>query len=180
VLAHGGRFDEKSWKPQAEIFAASGYVVLAVRFPGDTVNADGSPSAEGSDAENAADVLAAVAYLHGMGMKKVYAVGGSLGGTAVGDADAMSAAGNIERMVFLGSEGGDSPEKLSGRKLFIVARDDRSDDGLRLPGIEANYKRTPEPRKLVVVEGSAHAQYLFDTEEGPRVMREILGFFADH
>lgn len=177
VLAHGGRFDAQSWKPQAEAFAGAGFVVLAVRFRGDRLNADGSPDAEGSDAENADDVMAAVAYLHRSGMKTVYAVGGSLGGSAVGDADAMSAPGTIERVVFLGSDGGDEPEKLSGRKLFIVAREDRSGEGLRLPGIEAHYKRAPEPKRLVIVEGSAHAQYLFGTDEGPRVMKEILEFF---
>lgn len=179
ILAHGGRFDQKSWAPQAEEFARAGFLVLAVRFRGDRVNADGSPSAEGSDAENADDVMAAVAYLHRSGVKTVYAVGGSLGGSAVGDADAMSAPGSIERVVFLGSDGGDEPEKLSGRKLFIVAREDRSGEGLRLPGIEAHYKRAPEPKKLVIVEGSAHAQYLFGTDEGPRVMKEILEFFAE-
>jgi dienelactone hydrolase len=176
VLAHGGRFDEKSWKKQAEVFERAGFLVLAVRFRGDRFNSDGSPSAEGSYPDNAQDVLAAVAYLHRVGAKTVDAVGGSLGGDAVGDADAMSAPGNIDRTVFLGSEGGDSPEKLTGRKLFLVARDDRSGDGLRLPGIREHYARAPEPKKLVVVEGSAHAQYLFDTDEGPAVMREILEF----
>ena len=179
ILAHGGRFDAQSWKPQAEAFAEAGFVVLAVHFRGDRLNADGSPDAEGSDAQNADDVMAAVAYLHRSGVKTVYAVGGSLGGSAVGDADAMSAPGSIERVVFLGSDGGDEPEKLSGRKLFIVAREDRSGEGLRLPGIEAHYKRAPEPKRLVVVKGSAHAQYLFGTDEGPRVMKEILGFLEE-
>jgi hypothetical protein len=48
VLAHGGRFDEKSWKKQAEVFAQHGFVVLAVRYRGDRLRSDGSPSAEGS------------------------------------------------------------------------------------------------------------------------------------
>lgn len=47
VLAHGGRFNEKSWKKQAEVFAKSGFLVLAVRFRGDKLNPDGSPSAGG-------------------------------------------------------------------------------------------------------------------------------------
>lgn len=85
----------------------------------------------------------------------------------------------IERVVFLGSEGGDSPEKLTGRKLFLVARDDRSGGGLRLPGIREHYARTPGPKKLVIVDGSAHAQYLFDTDQGPRVMQEIMGFLEE-
>lgn len=175
VLAHGGQFDEKSWKEQAEEFARAGFLVLAVRYRGDGFNPNGRPSANGSDAENAADVLAAAAYLRKAGARTVDAVGGSLGGDAVGDADA-EAPGMFDRVVFLASEGGDAPEKLSGRKLFLVARDDRSGDGLRLPGIEAHYERAPEPKKLVVVEGSAHAQFLFGTDEGPTVMRVMMDF----
>ena len=177
VLAHGGRFDEKSWKPQAEEFARAGFLVLAVRFRGDGLNPDGTPSANGSDADNAADVIAAAWFMRKTGAKTVDAIGGSLGGDAVGEADAQSP-GTFDRVVFLGSEGGDAPEKLTGRKLYLVARDDRSADGLRLPGIEAHYKRAPKPKKLVVVDGSAHAQYLFATDEGPAVMKTIMEFLT--
>lgn len=178
VLAHGGQFDEKSWKPQAEEFARAGFLVLAVRFRGDKFNADGSPSGEGSDKDNTADVMAAAAYLRKMGAKTVDAIGGSLGGDAVGDADEESP-GMFDRVVIMGAWGGDAPEKLTGRKLFLVARDDRDDEALRLPGIEAHFKRAPEPKKLVVVDGSAHAQFLFATDEGPRVMGVIMGFLVE-
>jgi hypothetical protein len=43
-----------------------------------------------------------------------------------------------------------------------------------LPRIKAQYEKAPEPKKLVVLEGSAHAQYLFETDQGERVMGEIL------
>jgi dienelactone hydrolase len=179
VLAHGGRFNKESWAPQARAFADAGFTVLAIDFRGDTVNKDGSPSAEGSDADNAADVLASVRYLHGLGLKSVSAIGGSLGGDAVGDADAAASPGEFDRVVFLASEGGDQPEKLSGRKLYLVARGDARADGLRLPGIEDHFARAPQPKKLVIVDGTAHAQFLFATSEGRQVMREILGFLAD-
>jgi dienelactone hydrolase len=177
VLAHGGRFNKESWAPQARELADAGFTVLAINFRGDTVNKDGTPSAEGSDAENAADVLASARYLRSLGLKRISAIGASLGGDAVGDADAASP-GEFDRVVFLGSEG-DHPEKLTGRKLYIVARDDKSGEGLRLPGIEEHFARTPEPKKLVIVEGTAHAQYLFGTSEGPRVMKEILEFLRE-
>src|ERR1700738_3296261 len=61
ILAHGGRFNKESWRSQAEEFARAGFLVLAIRFRGDALNPDGSPSAEGSDADNATDVLAAAA-----------------------------------------------------------------------------------------------------------------------
>jgi dienelactone hydrolase len=178
VLAHGGRFGKESWAPQAQVLAQKGFTVLAVQFRGDKKNADGSTSAEGAYEDNAADVLAAVRYLHSKGMRSVSAIGGSLGGDAVGDADAQSNPGDFDRVVFLGSEGGSHPEKLKGRKLYLVARDDTSGDGPRLPGIEAHYERAPQPKKLVIVEGSAHAQFLFGTNEGPRVLNEIVKFIT--
>lgn len=178
VLAHGGRFGKESWKKQADALAKSGFVVLAIRFRGDGLNPDGGPGSFGSTADNADDVLAAVAYLHGRGVKSVAAVGASFGGDAVGEADAKSAAGNIARIVLLGSSGGDHPEKLKGQKLFIVAREDRSGSELRLPEISRHYARAPEPKRLVILEGSAHAQFLFDTSQGPRLLEEIRAFLA--
>lgn len=178
VLAHGGRFNKESWKDQAKIFTDAGFSVLAIDFRGDTVNPDGTPSAEGSTEDNTADVLAAVRYLHAIGINTVSAIGASLGGDAVGEADVQSKPGEIDRVVFLASSGADEPEKLKGRKLYIVARGDANSDGPRINSIQAHYARAPEPKKLVVVEGTAHAQYLFATSKGPKVMSEILRFVS--
>lgn len=68
---------------------------------------------------------------------------------------------------------------MKGRKLFIVARDDASDDGPRLPKILANYEKALEPKELVILDGSAHAQFLFTTDQGDRLMREILRFLTE-
>jgi hypothetical protein len=57
-----------------------------------------------------------------------------------------------------------------------VARDDTSGDGLRLPGIQKQYDKAPQPKQLIILDGSAHAQYLFQTDQAKRVMREILEF----
>ena len=176
VLAHGGPFNKESWKQQAERLARSGFLVLAVRYRGDRLNPDGSPGSFGSTADNAEDVLASVAYIRKLGTTTVSAIGASLGGDAVGEASARSQPGIIARIVILASAGGDMPEKLSGRKLFIVARDDRSASGLRLPEISEHYRRAPEPKQLVILEGSAHAQFLFDTEQGPQLMDAIIRF----
>ncbi len=178
VLAHGGPFERGSWRRQAETLAEKGFVVLSISFRGDKKNPDGSPGSFGSTPDNATDVLAAVAYLRGMGVKRIAAMGASMGGDAVGEADARSAPGDIERIVLLGSSGGDFPAKLKGRKLFLVARDDRSGSGPRLPEITQHYEKAPAPKKLIVLDGSAHAQFLFDTEQGPRVMEEILKFLS--
>jgi hypothetical protein len=67
---------------------------------------------------------------------------------------------------------------MKGRKLFIVARGDANDDGPRLPKIRANYERAVGPKELVILDGSAHAQFLFATDQGARLMREILRFLS--
>jgi predicted alpha/beta hydrolase len=84
VLAHGGRFDKTSWRKQAQKLVRTGFVVLAISFRGDGKNTDGSPGAFGSTPDNATDVLAGVEYLHKRGIKRVSAIGGSMGGDAVG------------------------------------------------------------------------------------------------
>ena len=105
-------------------------------------------------------------------------VGGSMGGSAAAQATIDAQPGEIDRLVLLAATAPGSPEKLKGRKLFIVARDDTSGAGPRLPAIRAQYEKTPEPKELIVVEGSAHAQFLFQTDQGDRVMREILRFLS--
>jgi dienelactone hydrolase len=177
VLAHGGRFTKESWSKQAEAFADAGFRVLATDFRG--YGQSWELGAKTEDWKHYPDVLAAVRYLHNAGAKSVSLVGASMGGDAAGDAAAESSPGEIDRIVFLGSEGGDSPERLKGRKLFIVTRDDESGDGPRLPGITEHYRKAPDPKKLVVLEGSAHAQFIFETDQGPRLLKEILRFLSE-
>ena len=177
VLAHGGRFNKESWRPQAEQFAAAGFHVLAFDFRG-YGKSHGPGQADIFTAPLQLDVLAAVRYLHSIGAKKVSIVGGSLGGGAAGDASIASAPGEIACIVFLGSSPNGPADKLKSASLFLVARDDASDDGPRLPGIQAQFEKAPEPKKLVILEGSAHAQFLFQTPQAKRVMEEMLSFLS--
>jgi pimeloyl-ACP methyl ester carboxylesterase len=101
-----------------------------------------------------------------------------MGGGAAGDAAILSNPGEINGLVFLGASPNGPAEKLKAPSMFIVARDDASADGLRLPGIRAQYEKAPEPKELIILEGSAHAQFLFQTDQGEKVMREILRFLA--
>jgi pimeloyl-ACP methyl ester carboxylesterase len=101
-----------------------------------------------------------------------------MGGAAAGDASIYSRPGEIDRLVFLGSAPNEPAEKLKSASLFIVARDDANEDGLRLPGIRKQYEKAPEPKQLIILEGSAHAQFLFQTDQAERVMNEILRFLS--
>jgi pimeloyl-ACP methyl ester carboxylesterase len=140
---------------------------MAIDFRG-RGQSHGPGGMEASDEQLEIDVMAAVRYLHEHGAKSVSIVGGSMGGAAAGDASIVSKPGEIDRIVMLGAAPNLPADKLKSPALFIVARDDTSGNGPRLPGIRAQYEKAPEPKKLVVLEGSAHAQYLFDTEQGER------------
>jgi pimeloyl-ACP methyl ester carboxylesterase len=175
VLAHGGPFNKESWAPQARDLVAAGFEVLAIDFRGYGPS-HGPGDKDPLGAPLTLDVLAAVRYLHKNGAKSVSIVGGSMGGTAAGDACIAAPPGEIDRVVMLGASPNEPADKLKCPSLFIVARDDTSGDGPRLPGIRAQYEKTPQPKELIVLDGSAHAQYLFQTNQGSRVMREILRF----
>jgi pimeloyl-ACP methyl ester carboxylesterase len=177
VLAHGGRFNKESWKKQAQILVKAGFHVLAFDFRG--YGQSHGPESKSSDDDVEYDVLAAVRYLHKAGAKTVSVVGASFGGTATADASIDTEPGEIDRLVLLAASTDRPAEKMKGRKLFIVARDDASDDGPRLPKILANYEKAVGPKELVILDGSAHAQFLFATDQGDRLMREILRFLSE-
>ena len=177
VLAHGGRFNKESREKQARTLASAGFRVLALDFRGYGKSrgpGDGDPM----DAPLHLDVLAAVRYLRETGAKSVSIVGGSMGAGAAGDASIASRSGEIDRLVLLGGSPNGPAEKLKSATLFIVARDDSSGDGPRLPRIQEQYQKAPEPKALIILNGSAHAQYLFQTDQAERVMREILKFVS--
>ncbi len=176
VLAHGGRFNKESWRVQADALVSKGFRVLAIDFRGFGCST-GPGQADFDNAPFENDVLAAVHYLKAHGVKTVSVVGGSFGGGAAGDAS-IKLPGEIDRVVFLGAAPNLPAEKLKSRALFIVARDDSNGAGLRLPGIRAQYEKAPGPKELIVLDGSAHAQFLFQTDQSARVMREILRFLS--
>lgn len=177
VLAHGGRFNKESWEKQAVVLTQAGFRVLAIDFRG--YGQSRGPQSKSGDYDGTEyDVLAAVRYLHKTGAKTVSIVGASFGGEAAADASIEAEPGEIDRLVLLAAWTERPPEKMKGRKLFIVARDDANDDGPRLPKIRANYEKAVGAKELVILDGSAHAQFLFATDQGERLMREILRFLS--
>ena len=177
VLAHGGRFNKESWHDQALALTSAGFQVLAIDFRGFGCS-KGPGQQDFDNAPFEKDVLAAVRYLKAHGAKRVSVVGGSFGGAAAGDASIQSKTREIDRIVFLGAAPNLPADGLKSRALFIVALDDSNGTGPRLPGIRAQYERAPQPKQLIVLDGSAHAQFLFQTDQSARVMQEILRFLS--
>lgn len=175
VLAHGGRFTKESWQPEAESLTNAGFRVLAFDFRG-FGKSHGPGDSDMYTAPMQLDVLAAVRYLRGNGAKSVAVIGASFGGAAAADASIASRPGEIDRLILLAAKGSGPAEQIKAPLLVIVAHDDASGDGLRLPGIRAWFAKAPQPKQLIVLDGSAHAQFLFQTDQADRVTKEILRF----
>ena len=177
MLGHGGRFNKESWADQARTLAGAGFRVVAIDLRG-YGNSHGPGDSDIFTAPLHLDVLAAVSYLRKSGAKSISLVGASLGGSGAARAMIEAPAGEIDRLVLLASLPDIAPEKLKGHTLFIVARDDADGAGPRLPRVRAQYEKAPEPKRLLVVNGSAHAQFLFATDQGSGVVGEILRFLT--
>ncbi len=174
LLVPGGHGVGETWDFQARRLARSGFRVLAMDYRG----RGRSPGLPPDDEKAHLDVLGAVRQLRAEGAQQVSVVGASWGGWAAGTA-AVSSPGLIDRLVFLAHSSFDEPAKLEGRKLFIVARDDRVGSGaLRLKDIQGQYEAVPHPKELIVLPGAAHAQFLFLTTHAERLYREIARFLS--
>jgi alpha/beta superfamily hydrolase len=177
VLVHGGRFDKESWSAQAPLLAKAGFRVLAIDLRGRGISHGGSQPDAAEQIH--LDVLAAVDHARARGATSVAVIGASLGGWAAAQAAVEAPPGTIDRLVLLAAPGIEHPERMQGRKLFVTARDDVSGSGQpRLRSIRAQYERTPGPKELVVLDGNAHAQFLFQSEQSDELMRRMLEFLT--
>jgi pimeloyl-ACP methyl ester carboxylesterase len=181
ILAHGGRFDRSSWAEQARILASAGWQVIAIDFRAAVAARAGRETdCLYDEACLAEDVLSAVRYLRARGATSVSVVGASLGGAGAARASIEVSEGEIDRIVLLAHMPIAEPERIKGRTLFIVGRNDMgSGETLRLPEIRDQYERAPQPKRLIILETSAHAQFIFATPLGPSLMQEILQFLEE-
>ncbi len=168
ILAHGAVFDKESWDAQARRLSAAGLRVLAIDFRG-----YGKSRAGSKGAALELDLLAAIDYLREIGAARISLAGGSMGGAAVARAAALAEPGALDALILLAPAGVDQPAKLQGRKLFLVSK---GDGGYR--GVMRAHQRAADPKRLVVLEGSAHAQHLFKTPQGSQVLAEMLAWLT--
>jgi len=165
VLAHGAVFDKESWAGLADSLARHGLVVLAIDFRGYGKSVAGTKE-RGLDE----DVLGAVRYLHAHGATSVSVVGASMGGGASGRAATEARPGEIDHLILLSPVSIPDPGRIHATSvLYIASRDERM-----APGIREQYERAPEPKRLVLLDGSAHAQNIFATEQGEHLTRILL------
>jgi pimeloyl-ACP methyl ester carboxylesterase len=169
VLAHGAAFDKDSWRPLAETLAGQGHRVLAIDFRG-----HGASTLGREDKALYQDVLAAVRYARANGATTVSIVGASMGGGASARAAVAAKAGEIDRLLLLSAVAIANPEAMkAGRFLFVASRDEPM-----APSVKQQFARAPEPKRLELLDGNAHAQNIFATDQAARLTTLILEFLA--
>lgn len=172
VLVPGAHGIGEAWHFQAQRLARRGFRVLAMDYRG-----LGVASRVQQDGEKAyLDVLGAVHRLEAEGAGQISVIGASWGGRAAAQA-ALAEPGLVDRLILIAPSPFEGAEKLAKPTLIVVAADDRDGSGQRrLVTISSHYQRLAGPKRLIVVEGAAHAQFLFLTPHGERLYAEILRF----
>ena len=66
------------------------------------------------------------------------------------------------------------PEDLKAASILYIAS---RDEGLA-PTVRAQYERAPQPKKLVLLDGSAHAQNIFATAQAQHLSDVIVQFLT--
>jgi len=168
VLAHGAIFNKESWDSLATWLLADGYQALAIDFRG-----YGKSTAARRPKDLHEDILGGIRYLREQGATRVSVIGASMGGGAAGDAAARAEPGEIDRLILLAAVAARSARRMQGTKLFIVSQDDAS-----RRTVEQQFKAASEPKELRILEGSAHAQHIFQTNQGRALTDVILTFLA--
>ena len=151
VLAHGIVFDAASWEPQAARIAQEGMVAMAVE--------DIAP----------ASILGAMEYLKNeRGVEDVALLGGSAGADAILEA-ASRAPGSADQLILL------SPnrvvEGLGPEPKLLVAS-----EGEPVAGASRDLalKSAGDENEVEILPGDAHAQHIFNSDQGEPLMRLIL------
>jgi dienelactone hydrolase len=168
VLAHGAVFNKESWEAFAKRLAARRFLVLALDFRGYGRSVAGSkPEALHED------ILSAVRYLRDKDTTEIAVVGASMGGNAAARAAIEAREGEINKLILLSPTPFRSPEKLKGDLLFIASKEESLADKVR-----AANEKAPAPKRLELIEGRAHAQHIFKTDQAERlrvVIEQFLG-----
>jgi pimeloyl-ACP methyl ester carboxylesterase len=167
VLAHGAVFNKASWAAQAQALAAEGHMVLAIDFRG---YGESTAGREGKALHH--DVLAAVRYARAHGARRVSVVGASMGGGASARAAVEARPGEIDRLLLLSPASIASPGDMhAGRILYVASRDEPI-----AQSVAAQFAKAPEPKRLEMLDGAAHAQHIFPTAQGPALTKLMVDF----
>ncbi len=168
VLAHGAVFNRKSWSELVEPLLENNISVLAIDFRGYGESLAGSGGKEN-------DVLAALEFLKQQnGMSKVSLLGASMGGRAVALAAIKAPPGSMDKIILLSPAPIADAAKLKGNILYIASRNEPM-----IGMIQQQFDKTPAPKKMILLEGSAHAQHILKTRQKKALIETIINFLKE-
>lgn len=151
VLAHGAAYDAASWEPQGQTMGENGAAALAVE--------ETSPS----------NLRTAIRYLKEEGgVESVTLIGASAGARPVLEVGGEDPE-KIDQLILL-SGIGDVSDLGEYPKLFVASEGEGIAGRVRQMADEAPGERN----EALILPGDAHAQAIFQTEEGERLMQVIL------
>ena len=97
-----------------------------------------------------------------------------MGGGAAARAAIESKPNEIDRLILMAHSPVSHPQNLKGNKLFIVSRG----DGI-LASVQKQYEAAPKPKKLLILEGDAHAQHIFRTSQASALQDAIVDWLSE-
>lgn len=151
VLAHGAVYDAASWRAQGDAIAEAGGVALAV------------------ENTSAAAILDGVRFLRETcGVETVTLIGASAGASGTFEAARREPAA-IDGLIIL-SASGDVLDLGEFPKLFVASEGEGVAEAARRMAEEA----PGTANEALVLPGTAHAQAIFETTEGSRLLEAIL------
>ena len=171
VLAHMYPTDQKSWRPFAEELADKGYRALTFDFRG-----YGESAGQKEISLIDRDLLAAVLFLKGRGLKKVYLIGASMGGMAAIKVAAREPVAGVvtlgSPLSFQGLDAGADVAKVKAPKLFIASERDPYNG----QSAKTFYQRASGIKETLVFPSEAHGTFLFDTPHAAALKSALLKF----
>lgn len=173
ICSHQLAGTSADWESAAPWLAAHGFMTLTYDFRG-AGESGGQFDAQKFDL----DLLAALAFLHSQGAKKVILLGASLGATeSLRIAAQTQVAGVIAISTGYGAflHGQLILDKaiikaITAPKLFIASKDDTG------PETQAMFNDASTPKNLHIYPGETHGVALFETKNGPDLLVRILAF----
>ena len=169
VLAHGKVFDKESWQPLAERLANAGLLVLALDFRG---YGHSSPGEAGNRLD--LDVLGAIDHLEGRGVSGISLLGASMGGWAVGSAATQVQPGRLDKVVLLAPAPIENPRAMKAEAFLYIASEGEGS----IDRIKRQYELAPEPKRLELLPGTAHALHVFKTDQATALTAAIVTEFT--
>jgi len=159
ILAPGAMFSKESWHFLAQRFQELGISSVAL-------NSGSKP-----------DLLNAIAFLKGEGVKKIAIVGASAGGAGVLFTLQDKIDSLVDSVILLAPAGGLPIKSEQVKKLFIVAEDDMISSNAEVYKLFIN---SSDPKHYEeIMDSSEHAQRLFDSKHKEDIIQMMIRFIEN-